>query len=217
MHLTRLAEQVRRGAVLEERVALARDMHDTLLQGFTGITLQLRALLKGAPKETHQMHSILEAIEAEATRSVREARRAVGDMRGNEPGTADLVTALQELVQRESGRTSAHLCWKLEGEPRELPGHVAESVFRIGREALRNAIRHANATCVELSLSIAHSSLHLRVTDNGRGFEITPEIARRRGHWGLVGMQERAERLGGKWKVNSEPGRGAAISIEIPV
>jgi len=217
VHLTRLAEQVRRGAVLEERVALARDMHDTLLQGFTGITLQLRALLKGAPKETHQMHSILEAIEAEATRSVREARRAVGDMRGNEPGTADLVTALQELVQRESSRTSAHLCWKLEGEPRELPGHVAESVFRIGREALRNAIRHANATCVELSLSIAHSSLHLRVTDNGRGFEITPEIARRRGHWGLVGMQERAERLGGKWKVNSEPGRGAAISIEIPV
>lgn len=217
VHLTRLAEQVRRGAVLEERVALAREMHDTLLQGFTGITLQLRALLKSAPKGAHQMHSILEAIEAEATRSVREARRAVGDMRGNEPGTADLVTALQELVQRESSRTSAHLCWKLEGEPRELPGHIAESLFRIGREALSNAIRHANATCVELSLSIAHNSLCLRIKDNGSGFEITPELARRQGHWGLVGMQERAGRLGGKWRVNSEGGRGATISVEIPV
>jgi signal transduction histidine kinase len=193
-------------------------MHDTLLQGFTGITLQLRALLKSAPKGTHQMHSILEAIEAEATRSVREARRAVGDMRGNEPGTADLVTALQELVQSESSRTSAHLCWKLEGEPRELPGHVAESLFRIGREALSNAIRHANATCVEVSLSIAHnSSLHLRIKDNGSGFEISPELARRQGHWGLVGMQERAERLGGKLQVNSERGHGATISVEIPV
>ena len=101
----------------------------------------------------------------EATRSVREARRAVGDMRGNEPGTADLVTALQELVQRESSRTSAHLCWKLEGEPRELPGHIAESLFRIGREALSNAIRHANATCVEVSLSLAHDFLRLRVKD----------------------------------------------------
>ena len=208
---------MRRGAVLEERVALARDMHDTLLQGFTGITLQLRALLKSAAKETSHMHSILEAIEAEATRSVREARRAVGDMRGNEPGTADLVTALQELVQRESSRTSAHLCWKLEGEPRELPGHIAESLFRIGREALSNAIRHANATCVEVSLSLAHDFLRLRVKDNGSGFEITPEVARRQGHWGLVGMQERAERLAGKWQVSSERGHGATISVEIPV
>jgi len=163
------------------------------------------------------MHSILEAIEAEATRSVREARRAVGDMRGNEPGTADLVTALQQLVQSESSRSYAHLCWKLEGEPRELPGNVAESVFRIGREALSNAIRHSGATCIEVSLAIAHGSLHLRVKDNGSGLEITQELARHLGHWGLVGMQERAERLGGKGNVESERGHVATISVEVPV
>ena len=163
------------------------------------------------------MHDLLETIEAEATRSVREARRAVGDIRGNEPGAADLVTALQELVQSESTRTSAHLCWKLEGEPRELPGAVAESVFRIGREALSNAIRHSSADCIEVSLSLTPRSLRMSVVDNGRGFNRTSEMAGDQGHWGLVGMEERATHLRGQCRIVSEFGRGTTVSIEIPV
>ena len=217
VHLMRLADRVRRGAIFEERVAMAREMHDTLLQGFTGITLQLRALLKGTLRDPEQMHDLLEAIEAEATRSVREARRAVGDIRGNEPGAADLVTALQELVQSESTRTSAHLCWKLEGEPRELPGAVAESVFRIGREALSNAIRHSSADCIEVSLSLTPRSLRMSVVDNGRGFNRTSEMTGDQGHWGLVGMEERAAHLRGQCRIVSEFGGGTTVSIEIPV
>ncbi len=217
IHLTQLAEQVRRGAILEERVALARELHDTLLQGFTGITLQLRALLKHTTHDVNQFISVIESIEADATRSVREARRAVGDMRGNEPGNADLVTALQELVQSERSRTSSHLCWKLEGEALELPGQVAESLFRIGREALSNAIRHADAECIEVALSVSPKLLRLLVRDNGRGFAATSEIARQQGHWGLVGMEERAERLAGRCHIESEPGRGTTVSVEVPL
>lgn len=217
VHLTRLAEKVRRGAVLEERIALAREMHDTLLQGFTGVTLQLRALLKSHPQASFEIKQTLESIETEATRSVREARRAVGDMRGNEPGSADLVTALQELVQNQSARTSTQLRWRLEGEPRELSHPIAESLFRIAREALSNALRHAQANCIEVSLLVTAKFLRLSVRDNGRGFDLTPDMARAQGHWGLVGMGERAERLGGKCKIESKLGRGTTLSAEVPL
>jgi signal transduction histidine kinase len=215
MHLTRLSDQVRRGAVLEERVALARDLHDTLLQGFTGIALQLRALLKKPQQDGQQLRSILEGIEAEATRSIREARRAVGDIRGIEPGTSDLVTALQELVQRESNRTQAHLCWRLEGEQIDLPSAVAQSLFLIGREALTNAIRHADASSIEVSLAMSNHNVELSVRDNGRGFALSPEAARQQGHWGLIGIEERAERLGGRSRIDSQLGKGTTVFIQI--
>lgn len=215
MHLTRLSDQVRRGAVLEERVALARDLHDTLLQGFTGVALQVRALLKKPQQEWHQLRSILEGIEGEATRSIREARSAVGDIRGIEPGTSDLVTALQELVQSESTRTQAHLCWRLEGEQIDLPRPVAESLFLIGREALTNAIRHAHASSIEMALAMATHSVELSVRDNGQGFALSPEMARKQGHWGLVGIEERSERLGGRARIDSQLGKGTTVSIQI--
>jgi signal transduction histidine kinase len=215
MHLTRLSDQVRRGAVLEERVALARDLHDTLLQGFTGIALQLRALLKKPQENWHQLRSILEGIEGEATRSIREARRAVGDIRGIEPGTSDLVTALQELVQSESTRTQAHLCWRLEGEQIDLPRPVAESLFLIGREALTNAIRHSHASSIEVALAMTTHKVELSVRDNGQGFALSPEMARKQGHWGLVGIEERVERLGGRSRIESKLGEGTTVSIQI--
>jgi signal transduction histidine kinase len=215
MHLTRLSDQVRRGAVLEERVALARDLHDTLLQGFTGVALQLRALLKKPQQDWPQLRSILEGIETEATRSIREARQAVGDIRGIEPGTSDLVTALQELVGSESTRTQAHLCWRLEGEQIDLPRPVAESLFLIGREALTNAIRHSHANSIEVALAMSTNGVELSVRDNGQGFRLSPEMARKQGHWGLVGIEERAERLGGTSRIESQLGQGTTVSIQI--
>jgi signal transduction histidine kinase len=214
MHLTRLSDQVRRGAVLEERVALARDLHDTLLQGFTGVALQLRALLK-KPQEWNQLRPILEGIEAEATRSIREARRAVGDIRGIEPGTSDLVTALQELVHSESTRTHAHLCWRLEGEQIDLPRPVAESLFLIGREALTNAIRHAHAGSIEVALAMSAHDVELTIRDNGQGFALSADMARKQGHWGLVGIEERVERLGGHSRIESKLGQGTTVSVHI--
>ena len=215
MHLTRLADQLQRNAVLEERVALARDLHDTLLQGFTGVALQLRALLKKPQADWSHLRGVLEGIEQQATRSIREARRAVGDIRGIEPGTSDLVTALQELVQSESTRTSAHLCWRLEGEQMELPHPVSESLFLIGREALTNAIRHSGAASIEVSLAMSSRAVLLRVQDNGRGFSLSPEVARQEGHWGLLGIEERVKRLGGRSRVESQPSQGTAVSVEI--
>ncbi len=219
MQLRDLAARTLQSAVLEERASLARELHDTLLQGFTGVTLQLRALLRRLPAGV-DVQERLARIEAEATEAVQGARRAVGDMRGGSPvlapvATEDLVTGISDLVRSCKLDTEAALMWQVKGKMRDLPVPVRIALLRITREAVGNALRHAEPETVSVILRYEPSHVELTVADDGRGFDYTEKATDHEGHFGLIGMRERAESAGGSFRIDTAPGKGTTINVKV--
>jgi signal transduction histidine kinase len=220
IHLSELAARSRQAAVLEERAGFARELHDTLLQGFTGVTLQLRALLRRMPEERDMLFRVLAGIERESTEAVQEARRAVGDMRGKPvpmPPTHDLAAALVALVDQSEATARARLGWRIVGERRPAPTAIGLPLLRIAREAIRNAVRHGRPQSVQTVLAFEPGRLVLTVEDDGCGFDLERVTAARNGHFGLLGIEERAASIGGRCRIESEPGRGTRIRVEAPL
>jgi signal transduction histidine kinase len=201
--------------VLAERTRIARDMHDGLLQDLTGIALQLRALLphvRAAP-ETAALASILELTE----RTGQEARRAVLGMRTRasvDATLADLVHAVETAAQRAAAHGSAALSVTVKGRARPVHADVCDAVAAIVHEAVTNARRHAGARTVKLSLVFQRARLRLAVSDDGRGFPLPGDDEA--GHYGLVGMRERATGLGASFNLRSRPGAGTTIRLDVP-
>jgi signal transduction histidine kinase len=221
IHLRDLAGTTLRSAVLEERASLARELHDTLLQGFTGVTLQLRALLRRPPESRAESQERLARIEGEATEAVQSARRAVGDMRGGSPMFArpepeELVADISDLIRQFKLGTEAALLWQVKGRLRELPSGVSVALLRIVREAVSNALRHAQPDTVSVTLRYESRHVHLVVHDDGCGFVVGEGLASGDGHFGLIGMRERAESVGGILTISSQPGNGATIQAQVP-
>jgi PAS domain S-box-containing protein len=207
--------KARFAAVLEERTRLARDIHDTLLQGVTGIALQLRATLPNlgdAPQST--VDAIRRIVElAEST--IRDARRAVWDIRAPALARRGLPTALEEEVQRQADGVGAGFA--IRGEPRPIPPIVEDTIFRVGQEAVINATRHAGAGSIRVTLAYEPRHVRLIVEDDGRGFRVEPTGRAHGGHWGLLGMRERAERVGARLVVRSAEGAGTTVELRVPV
>lgn len=203
-------------AALNERTRLARELHDTLLQGFTGITLQLQALQRTITEAPREAASALSSILTMADRALREARQAVWDMRAPELEDHDLAEALQSVATRAIGREPIALAFEAHGKPRQLPLSIETTVLRIGREAATNAIQHAGATHLSITLTYESERVGLRVQDDGRGFEPDAmDVAARGGHWGLRGMQERAMQAGGQLAITSTHS-GTTIELSLP-
>jgi len=220
IHLSELADRSRQAAVLEERAGLARELHDTLLQGFTGVTLQLRALLRRIPEERDTLYRVLAGIERESTEAVQEARRAVGDMRGRPvpvPPTHDLAAALVALLHQSGATTKARLDWHIVGDQQPIPTGVGLPLLRIAREAIRNAVHHGRPKNVQTVLAFEPGRLTLTVEDDGCGFDLEQVASARNGHFGLLGIEERAASIGGRYAISSEPGRGTRLSVEVPL
>lgn len=213
IQMKRLAEAARRSAVLEERNRMARDIHDTLAQAFTGIVIQLEAARR-----------ILDAAEAEAqahlTRAVglareglAEARRSVQALRLGALERAGLHEALSALVERMFAGSGVDATFRLAGTPRPLPAEMTADLLRIGQEALTNSLRHAGARAVFVELSYEDEGVSLRVSDDGVGFEV--ERAAAGDGFGLLGMRERARRIGAALTVRSVTGRGTEVIAEV--
>ena len=213
-HSAELGEQLRHAAVLKERTRMARDIHDTLAQGFTGVILQSdaaeEALLEEDPE--HAVRHMRRAREL-ARESLGEARRSVHALRPQALEKAAFPDALKAIITNAAAGTSLHANFQLKGEPRELQPAVEENLLHIGQEALTNALKHAHATEFQARLCFDSGAVRLELRDNGDGFVVDSVNG---GGFGLIGMKERAEQIGATLTILSETGAGTEIVAVSP-
>ncbi len=214
MQLTRLSGESRESAVIAERNRMARDIHDTLAQGFTGVIVQLEAAAdaksQGLAKEEEEHLGRAGDL---ARESLREARRSVRALRPQALQQKNLYEALDDLTRRMTEGTPTRAHFQLQGEPRPLTGEWEENLLRIGQEVLTNALRHAGATEFKAHLVFDPEEFRLEFLDNGRGFDSTG----RHDGFGLLGIGERVRGMGGKLNIKSATGKGTAILIVLPL
>jgi signal transduction histidine kinase len=204
-------------AALVERTRIAQDLHDTLLQGFTGITLQLRAIQRVLAQRPQESAEALKGVLASADTALRDARHMIWDMRAVELEGQDLADALEHAARTMTG-SATELVLTVTGHRRGLPLAVETTALRIGREAVLNAVKHAAPGRVKVDLEYWPRVLTLRVSDDGTGIaQEAMEAAARGEHWGLAGMRDRAQRAGGTLEISSEPGRGTVVSVSLPI
>lgn len=204
-------------ATLAERTRIAQELHDTLLQSLTGVALQVHAALRILDTRPQQATEILKDVANTANVSAREARHMVWEMRAPELDTSDLPDALASVARDAIASKPIAFHLAVRGERRRLPHAVEVAALRIGREAILNVLRHASARTVDVTLDFEPRALTMRVRDDGRGMSHADrEAARSDGHWGIVGMRERAARVGGTIDLTSSPGGGTVISVVLP-
>ena len=203
--------------VLEERGRLAREIHDTLAQGFVGISSQLDAVAFTLNGHVDLARKHLELARKMVRHSLTEARRSVMDLRASALEGHDLPAALSEAAHQWTAGTAVQIRVNVAGENRPLPEETEQHLLRIAQEAVTNAVKHARASQVSIHLEMASGELSLRVADNGRGFEQDEAFSEVGGHFGLLGMRERAERLGGELRLHSEPGQGTEVAVTVPI
>jgi signal transduction histidine kinase/ligand-binding sensor domain-containing protein len=205
--------------VYGERLRLGREIHDTLLQSLYGIALQLDVAASELRDSTSPTRTHLRRLRQQTEDYISEARRSIWELRSHALERRDLVSALRESAER---LTDGHVPFVLTvtGTPRRCPPHLETQVLRIGHEAVMNAVRHAHARQVEMTIAFEDDRVRLRVADDGRGFGQTvpraTEIARA-GHYGLASMQERAAEAGGRCTITSAPGTGVEVIAEFPL
>jgi len=197
-----------------ERTRLARDLHDTLLQGFQGLMLRLQALDDLLPQG--EAKEELEQTLDRADQVVADGRKAVHDLRLTTTVGNDLARAVRGIGDELSSEGSARFELLVEGETRELHPIVRDEVYRITREALRNAFIHARASHIEAEIIYAERLFQLRIRDDGDGIVSAILEDGRPGHYGLPGMRERAEGMGAKLDIWSGAGTGTEIDLNIP-
>ncbi|MGH3093115.1 MAG: sensor histidine kinase [Gaiellaceae bacterium] len=215
-----LAESERRAGALGERQRLAREIHDTLAQGFVSIVTLSEAARAEFPSRRDIVMRRLDEVRRTARESLAEARRVVWALRPEALENGTLAGALTELADGFRSETGVAAESVVSGEPRDLGPDIDETVLRVAQEALANVRKHARATRVALTLTYLDDAVLLDVRDDGVGFQ--PESgARRRNGWrhggfGLTGMRERVEQRGGTLTIESASGVGAAIVATLP-
>jgi PAS domain S-box-containing protein len=216
LQLTRLAEQARKAAITEERNRMAREIHDTLAQGFTGVLIQLQAakqVLDGTHLEATQH---LESAIALARVGLTEARRSVQGLRPQLLRDGNIITALDQLV-RQLGTDSLvriHFSSNGDAQPAMSPD-VESNLLRISQEAITNAMKHSGANQINVRLSAGPESVQLAIEDNGAGFD--PHVSTLSRGFGLISMQERADRIGGDLTILTKPGAGTKVHLLLPI
>lgn len=200
---------------LAERTRIAQDLHDTLLQGFLSASMQLHVAADAVPEESPAKPR-LERILTLMSQVIEEGRHAVQGLRSPRADSHDLDQAFSR-IQREMGfQDDVSFRVIVQGHPRPMHPILRDEIYRIGREAVVNAFRHAQARSIEVELEYAPRQFRFLVRDDGRG--IDPEVLRqgREGHWGLPGMRERAEWIGGKLHVYSSTHAGTEVELSVP-
>jgi signal transduction histidine kinase len=209
-------EKIRMVVIHEERDRIARELHDTLEQELAGITMQLDLAVDCFQQTPQTARHAVETARNMSRRSMIEARRSVWDLRCRLLEEGDLASALAQTVESvtNGGRTSIHV--KVEGEPRRLAATTELNLLRIGQEAVINAVKHARPSRVTVLLQFRPQLVRLSVVDDGSGFEPAGAVLNGSSHFGLLDMRERAQSLGCRLEIHSEPGGGTRIELEVP-
>jgi PAS domain S-box-containing protein len=202
-------------AALDERTRLAREIHDTLLQGFTGIALKLVAAtnrLTGPPEMIVALRDVVDL----AQKTLVDARQAVWDLRTHSSAGADFTAALRTAAEDCVRGTGLTLEYEVAGDPRPLDPDIEGASVRVVQEAITNVVKHATASTVRLLVVFGERHVRLSVTDDGRGFDMDSNLHGFGGHWGLLGMRERASQIRGQLRVRSAPGQGTKVVLWVP-
>jgi signal transduction histidine kinase/ligand-binding sensor domain-containing protein len=200
---------------LAERTRIARELHDTLLQGFVSASMQLHVAADRVPDDSPVKPALGRVLDLMG-RVIEEGRNAVRGLRSSASDDHELEAAFSGIQSElASGQTTAYRVI-VEGQPRQLNPAVRDDVYRIGREGLVNAFRHSGAAAVEIEIEYTPAELRLFVRDDGRGMD--PQVVRSGtpGHWGIAGMKERAERIGGSLTIRSRASAGTEIELRVP-
>jgi PAS domain S-box-containing protein len=214
MLLNRLSNESREAAVIAERNRMARDIHDTLAQGFTGVIVQLEAAADATSRQlANEANEHLRRARDLARDSLREARRSVQALRPTALLNHDLSEALKNLIREMTAGTRLRAEFLLKGEARPLSAELEDELLRIGQEVLTNTLRHADATEFNAVLMFAPRELRLELCDNGRGFD----PGARHDGFGLLGIRERIEGRGGRLTIHSTLNKGTTVSIIAPL
>jgi signal transduction histidine kinase len=211
------SRQLRRqfALVFAERARMSRELHDTLLQDLVGISLHFDELAMTLGTSTSTIANQVVKLRRYLQRSIGEARQVVWDLRSSNADEAGLAMLLRQSGERiMAGK--CHFSMSISGTPVQCAAPVEQHVLRIVQEALRNAARYADATLVRLTLEYRPDSLVIEVIDDGSGFEMPAPGAQAIGHYGFLIMRERAEQIGGRFVVDSAPGKGTHIELAVP-
>jgi signal transduction histidine kinase/ligand-binding sensor domain-containing protein len=223
LRLRQLAREFNAGleARVNERTRIARELHDSLLQGFQGLMFRLQAVREFLPERPSEAMKALDIALERGDKVIVEGRDTISDLRQSTIGDSDIAQALtalgEELAAQSENGPAPCVRVLVEGKQRELNPVLRDEIYGIAREALRNAFRHAKAQKIEAEVTYGDSEFLLQVRDDGIG--ISPEVTdqgARAGHWGLPGMRERAKSFGGKLEVWSEHGAGTEIELKVP-
>jgi signal transduction histidine kinase/ligand-binding sensor domain-containing protein len=206
---------------LDERIRIARELHDTLLQSFHGLMFRFQAARNLMPQKPESAMQVLDEAMLATEKAIAEGRDAIRDLRpeGAQHDLAGLLGAFgQELVGAQAANGHAPVFRVIvEGKPRNLSPTLQDEVYRIGREVIVNAFRHAVATRIEVEILYDEHQLRLRIRDDGKGIEPAKlETVRRPEHWGLSGIRERAQRIGSRIEFWSEAGAGTEVELRVP-
>ncbi|XGV97301.1 MAG: CHASE2 domain-containing protein [Leptolyngbya sp. BL-A-14] len=198
-------------SILDERNRMAREIHDTLAQAFTGILLHIGAATEQITKKPATVQKHLETVDELARTGLAEARRSVSALRPKILEEGDLFNGLKHLATQMGSTTDTHFTCEIIGDRYRLSPEVENHLLRIGQEALTNAVKYAQAAEIQVELVYEKTQCLLRIKDNGQGFDVS-QIAVSKG-FGLLGMSERAEQIGGELAIKSQPGQGTAIVV----
>jgi signal transduction histidine kinase/ligand-binding sensor domain-containing protein len=200
-------------AVLEERSRLAREMHDTVIQGCTGVS----AIIEAASMEGPENHAgLLDFAGTQLRATINEAREAIWNLRQSNTGAGDIDEKIESMTAHVSKEFQTPVHSSVTGTPFALSYPIAHDLLMVAREAVFNALLHGKPSRVDVRLAYEQKFLTLRVVDDGCGFDADPKERERHHHFGLRGMRERIERSGGKFSLESSPGKGVSIEAQLP-
>jgi signal transduction histidine kinase/ligand-binding sensor domain-containing protein len=207
---------------VDERLRVARELHDTLLQSLQGLLLQFQGARNLLPGRAADAGQVLDCALENAAQAITEARDTVQNLRSSTVITNELAKAFRVLAeglaaqQREAHGDAAVFSIEVEGAVQELHPILRDEIFRITGESLRNAFRHARALRIEVEIRYDARKLRVRVRDDGIGIDAKVIEEGRTGHWGLPGMRERAKAIGSQLEVWSEQGAGTEVELTVP-
>lgn len=206
-------ESMRLRAVVEEREHLAYEMHDTLAQSVAGIGFQLEAIRIGTPDDLSKVHRQLDLATELVRHSHAEARRSISMLRPQEIESEGLLDALTNCGRRLVEGGSVKVIASSTGHVRAIPLRVQDTLYRIGQEAVANAVRHAHPSTITINLGYQNNALQMRITDDGAGFR-DGEMTR---GFGLQGMRRRASSISARLEISSTQGQGTEVCVIAPL
>jgi len=208
--------RARYSLLLAERTRLAREMHDTVIQGCVGVATLLEAAAGFRPHDAEEFDKLVDQARVQAAKTLEEAREAVWDLR-RPPPTEAAVTVLFDLARELGGEHGIEIDTDIEGSGQEsLNPELDRTILLVGREALCNAVAHAKPSHIGLRISYTPFDVSLEVADDGVGFEAQKETPAESRHFGLIGMRERVEAVGGSFRIESKPGAGTRVTAKMP-
>lgn len=199
-----------------ERERIARELHDTLLQGIQGLILRFQAITERIPEGDPIRTQIDQAL-TRADEVLVDSRDRVHDLRVSEGATKDLMVTFDALGKELQEGRAAKFKVAARGTRRDIDPVIREEIYLVGREAILNAFRHAEAATISVDMAFESKHFILEVRDDGVGIDPQIlEVGRKPGHWGLMGMRERAQCIGGTCTISSQQGEGTAVELLVP-